>query len=242
MTMILEISTVELLVFYKNQLGDVFVNALDLHKTLMIEEKFSIWIKRKIALKGFFPGVDFLTKQSKNDGHSSTEYLLSIHAATITAKASFDSNETSINVLEYLNGVESRFGLEKSPSSPAEVLVMFAKQLVEQEKSINEVKLDIRELKQQGYIWDNLDTNGDQQQQFQKVNRYAAVTGIPFSLAWKEFKKAFNIAFKTNLTLRIRNYRLKHGLKKLSTPQYLYLENYIADGLRVADAMLKKVS
>ncbi|MBT2755893.1 antA/AntB antirepressor family protein [Mesobacillus foraminis] len=238
-----EILTVELLVIYQNQAGAIFVNARDLHKTLMIKQKFPRWIKRKIETSGFSKGKDFLTQPSKINGRSSTEYLLTIHAAKSTAKASFESKETSIDMREYLSGVGKRFGLQKSPSSSAELLLVFAKQLVDQEQSLNKANQEIRELQQQRYIWDNLDINGDQQQQLvQKVHRYAALRGIAFPKGWNEFKRAFNIAFKTNLKLRVKNYELKHGLNELTTPQYLSLVNQIADGLRVADAMLKKVS
>lgn len=90
---------------------------------------------------------------------------------------------------------------------------------------------------------DSLDTVGDLQQRLNAmVRRYAQGKGIAFGLAWKEFRVAFNTAYRTNLKSLVNNYEEKHNLKKLTTPQYLSLVDRLPDAIRVADKMLNKES
>ncbi|MFA2739859.1 hypothetical protein AB1I70_28615 [Bacillus mobilis] len=90
---------------------------------------------------------------------------------------------------------------------------------------------------------DRIDTVGDLQQRLNKmIRRYAHQERMPISNAWKAFTEAFNTAYKTNLKLRITNYKEKHGLKDLTRPQYLSMTNQLEDAVRVADKLLNKGS
>ena len=88
---------------------------------------------------------------------------------------------------------------------------------------------------------DKVDTIGDLQQRLNAmIRRFAQQEGIAFGLAWKEFRNAYNTAYRTNLKAKINNYKEKHGLKSLTMPQYLSLTDSLKDAVRVADKMLNK--
>ena len=90
---------------------------------------------------------------------------------------------------------------------------------------------------------DAIDTIGDLQQRLNAmVRRYAQQEGLSFSGAWKNFRQSYNVAFRTNITMLVENYKMKHGLGKITVPQYLSLSNKLEDAIRVADKLLNRAS
>lgn len=73
------------------------------------------------------------------------------------------------------------------------------------------------------------------------VRKYAYDNGLLYPQAWKTFRKSFNTAYGTNIELRKINYQEKHGIKRLTYPEYMERVGLIEDALRVADKMLNRV-
>jgi len=73
------------------------------------------------------------------------------------------------------------------------------------------------------------------------VRKYAYNNGLLYPQAWKTFRKSFNTAYGTNIELRKKNYQEKHGIKRLTYPEYMERIGLIEDALRVADKMLNRV-
>lgn len=72
------------------------------------------------------------------------------------------------------------------------------------------------------------------------VRKYAYDNGILYPQAWKDFRRNFNTAYRTNIELKKKNYQKKHGIKKLTYPEYMERVGLIEDALRVADKMLNQ--
>ncbi len=88
---------------------------------------------------------------------------------------------------------------------------------------------------------DKIDTLGDLQQRLNAmVRKYAHQEGLTFSKAWNDFIQAFNTAYRTNLNLLKNNYQMKHGIRKLTTPEFLSKVDRLEDAIRVADKMLNR--
>lgn len=93
---------------------------------------------------------------------------------------------------------------------------------------------------------DNVDctnVDGNARDRFNRMIRlYATRQGIYFNKAYREFIQRFNIAFRTNLELRMTNFCKTHGLKQITLPDYLERVGQIEDAIRVADKMLNRQS
>lgn len=134
---------------------------------------------------------------------------------------------------------EMKAEIESKPQSQAEMLLMYAQQFVKQEQEIKQIKSDNETIKHRLDNIDSLDTIGDLQQRLNgMVRRYAQQEGLAFGVAWRDFRQAFNTAYRTNLKNRMNHYKEKHGLKSLTMPQYLSLTDNLEDAIRVADKML----
>lgn len=132
------------------------------------------------------------------------------------------------------------FKMDK-PKSAAEMLLNQAELMVEYEKRINNLESQTAAAHHRIDNFDKIDTIGDLQQRLNKmIKLYAANSGITFQQAWRNFKGAFNTAYRTNITMLIENYKLKHGFKNLSTPEWLSKVNRLDDGIRVADKLLNQ--
>ena len=71
------------------------------------------------------------------------------------------------------------------------------------------------------------------------VRAYVVKKGIGYAEGWKDFKKAYNRAFRTCLGALITNYTKKNNLKSKPTiPRFLERTNRLDEGLRVAQMML----
>ena len=75
------------------------------------------------------------------------------------------------------------------------------------------------------------------------VRAYVVKKGISYSEGWKNFKKAYNHAFRTCLGALLTNYANKNNLKSKPTiPRFLERTNRLDDGLRVAEKMLNELT
>lgn len=114
----------------------------------------------------------------------------------------------------------------------------------ETEKLKSQREIDSKELETVQHRLDNFDlvnVDGDPQQRLNSmIRKYAADKGIRFDLAWKEFRQAYDTAYRTNLTSLRNNYKERHGLRELTVPQYLSLTNSLEDAVRIADKMLNR--
>lgn len=87
---------------------------------------------------------------------------------------------------------------------------------------------------------DNVDTIGDTRQRLVRtVQKYAERNGLTYSQGWKDFRQAFNTAFRTNLTARRKYYMESRNIKVMTVPEYLEATNQLPDALRVANKMLQ---
>lgn len=129
-----------------------------------------------------------------------------------------------------------------APKTSAEILLETVQQLVENERRTIQLENEMRTMQRRMDLIDQVDINGDEQQQLNKlIRKYAQENGLTFAKGWRDFTDRFNTAYDTNLALRMRNYQEKHGLSGLTRPQYLSLVGQLPDALRVVDKMLNPV-
>ena len=75
------------------------------------------------------------------------------------------------------------------------------------------------------------------------VRAYVVKNGISYAEGWKNFKKAYNHAFRTCLGALLTNYTKKNNLRSKPTiPRFLEKTNRLDDGLRVAEKMLNELT
>lgn len=110
------------------------------------------------------------------------------------------------------------------------------------------MELKQKELEQKTQVLEhrvnNLDTTNIDGTPRQRLNamvkKYAYDNGILYKQAWKDFRRHFNTAYRTNIELKKSNYMESNGIKNLSYPAYMERVGVIEDALRVADKMLNK--
>jgi len=148
----------------------------------------------------------------------------------------------AIEVIPTIRKTGSYGGLDTSQLSPElQIMNNMVKSLAKQEMESREIKQEQKTIKHRLDNMDSLDTIGDLQQRLNAmVRRYAQDSGISFGNAWRDFRNAFNVAYRTNLKLLMNNYKSKHNLKSLTMPNYLSLVDRLPDAIRVADKMLNK--
>ncbi|MED1476841.1 antA/AntB antirepressor family protein [Bacillus pseudomycoides] len=231
----------EMLPVYQNENGEKFVNARELHEQLMSKQKFADWIKKRIENYAFTEDEDFFVSLGKSSGgRPSTEFILTMDTAKEIAMV--ENNEMGRAIRKYFIEVEKRFRQQQA-KSPAELIYMLAQQNMESERRMSQLQQQVSTVQHRLDNIDRIDTIGDLQQRLNKmIRRYAHQERMPISNAWKAFTEAFNTAYKTNLKLKITNYKEKHGLKDLTRPQYLSMTNQLEDAVRVTDKLLNKGS
>lgn len=231
----------EMLPVYQNENGEKFVNARELHDQLMSKQKFADWIKKRIENYAFMENEDFFISLGKSTGgRPTTEFILTMDTAKEISMV--ENNEMGRAIRKYFIEVEKRFRQQQA-KSPAELIYMLAQQNMENEKRMSQLLQQVTTVQHRINSLDTIDTEGDQQQRLNKmIQRLAWSEGVNFQEAWKMFRNAFNTAYRTNLKAKINNYKEKHGLTKLTTPQYLSLTNQLSDAVRVADKLLNKGS
>nr|WP_172418826.1 antA/AntB antirepressor family protein [Geobacillus subterraneus] len=223
---------------YESVSGEKIVDARELHGKLMIATRFNDWISRMIDNYGFIENEDFYSYLSKtSSGRPSKEYWLTLDTAKEIAMV--QNNEMGRVVRKYFIEVEKRYR-QQQPKTTAEMLLMYAQQMVEQERRVKQIEEQVTIVQHRLDNIDRIDTIGDLRQRLNRmIQRYAHQNGIPFSHAWKDFVQAFNTAYKTNLELRRQNYINKTG-KDVSRPQFLEDMGLLEDAVRVADKMLNR--
>jgi phage anti-repressor protein len=226
----------EILPVYENEFGEKFVDARELHRVLLVGKDFTTWIKDRIDKYGFIEGEDFSPILVKTpNGRPRTEYILTLDTAKEIAMV--QNNEMGRAVRKYFIEVEKRFR-QQQPKTQAEMLLMYAQQMVEQERKVRQLEQQVNNVQHRLDNIDRIDTIGDLRQRLNKmIQRYAHQNGIPFNFAWKDFVQAFNTAYRTNLELRRQNYINKVG-KDISRPQFLEEMGLLEDAIRVADKLL----
>ncbi len=132
-------------------------------------------------------------------------------------------------------------GMYAAPMALEDLIIM-------QAKSVKELKARVSQIEERTIAahhridnMDALDTIGDPQQRLNAmIRRYAQQEGLSFSRAWKDFRQAYNTAYRTNITMLVENYRMKTDRKKLTVPEYLAATGKLEDGIRVADKLLNQ--
>ncbi len=133
------------------------------------------------------------------------------------------------------------------PISPTEALLQSVQILAQQEREIQQIKLQATQAIQQLSVLgervsnlDSVDLIGDLQQRLNAmIRKYARDNGVAYNVAWSEFTKAYNTAYRANLTALKTNYEERHG-RSVTRPQFLAAVGKLEDALRVADKMLNK--
>lgn len=231
----------EMLPVYQNENGEKFVNARELHEQMLVKKDFTTWVKERVKNYGFAENEDYyltLTKIGERQNVTKHEYWLTLDTGKEFAMV--QNNEAGRAIRKYFIEVEKR---SKQPRTQAELIYMLAQQNVANEKRMIQLEQQVSTVNHRLDNIDRIDTVGDLQQRLNKmIRRYAHQERMPISNAWKAFTEAFNTAYKTNLKLKITNYKEKHGLKDLTRPQYLSMTNQLEDAVRVADKLLNKGS
>ncbi|MCJ0932962.1 antA/AntB antirepressor family protein [Virgibacillus halodenitrificans] len=230
----------DMLLVYENQSGEKLVNARELHNQLLVTTPFHKWIERRIENYGFIEGEDFWTFLSEsNGGRPSKQFLFSLDTGKEIAMV--ENNEQGRSIRKYFIQVEKQHRQQSQPKTIEDIIILQAQSVKELKQEVTRQKEELTSVKHRIDNFDSLDTVGDLQQRLNKmVQKYAAQNGISFPNAWRDFRKSFNTAYRTNLKMLVQNYALKHSLKSLSAPQYLSLVNRLEDGIRVADKMLNQ--
>jgi phage anti-repressor protein len=193
---------------------------------------------------GFVEGVDFCSKMSESTGgRPAVNHELTIDMAKEISM--IQRNERGKQARLYFIECEKR--LKGKPMTQLEILAQNVKLLQEQERRLSIMELDIEDVKETQRIQNSrLDTfNGvciegtKRQKLVYMITAYTTKNGLAFNEGWRHFKDAYNKAFHTNITLSIKYYTEKMGLKKKPTlPEFLEIKGLLDDALRIADKML----
>lgn len=201
----------------------------------------------QVLLNAKMRSADFFITDSYKDasGKENRCYLLTRKGCDMVANKLTGEKGvlfTAAYVTQFEN-MEEQIKKQQQPNSPLQALQMAINQMVLQEQKMIQLEQQVTTVQHRINNLDTIDTEGDQQQKLNKmIQRLAWDEGVNFSEAWKMFRNAFNTAYRTNLKTKVNNYKEKHGLKKLTTPQYLSLTNQLSDAVRVADKLLNKGS
>ncbi|UYL93787.1 Rha family transcriptional regulator [Geobacillus phage vB_GthS_NIIg9.7] len=190
------------------------------------------FVKRNFALSSYRAG----TREYK-------KYLLTEEAFTLVAFAYVtpEAMKMKVRFIEEFKRMKEALQKQLQPKTQAEMLLMYAQQLVEQERRMKQIEEQVEVVKHRLDNIDNINTIGDPQQRLNAMIRlYALQNGLYFSKAWADFRDAFNTAYRTNLTLRMNNYKRTTGKRKITMPEYLSEVGQLEDAIRVADKLLNR--
>ena len=127
------------------------------------------------------------------------------------------------------------------PTTTIEILQLAVNQMAEQEKRLATIEDKLTVANHRINSLDATNIDGTPRQRLEKMMRkYAFQNGILFAQAWKDFDQAFNMAYRTNITLCRRNHEMRIG-QKVSRPEFLEKTGLIEDAIRVADKMLNRL-
>ena len=142
-------------------------------------------------------------------------------------------------------------GSYSKPMSELEILQRSINQLVEQERKLKAIetqqgeqvkRLDIIDSRLE--VLNGVHIEGTGRDRLNAMVRaYVVKKGISYAEGWKNFKKAYNHAFRTCLGALLTNYTKKNNLRSKPTiPRFLEKTNRLDDGLRVAEKMLSELT
>ena len=142
-------------------------------------------------------------------------------------------------------------GSYSKPMSELEILQHSINQLVEQERKLKALeaqqgeqvkRLDIIDSRLE--VLNGVHIEGTGRDRLNAMIRaYVVKKGISYAEGWKNFKKAYNHAFRTCLGALLTNYANKNNLKSKPTiPRFLERTNRLDEGLRVAEKMLNELT
>ena len=142
-------------------------------------------------------------------------------------------------------------GSYSKPMSELEILQRSINQLVEQERKLKALeaqqgeqvkRLDIIDSRLE--VLNGVHIEGTGRDRLNAMVRaYVVKKGISYAEGWKNFKKAYNHAFRTCLGALLTNYTKKNNLRSKPTiPRFLEKTNRLDDGLRVAEKMLNELT
>ena len=142
-------------------------------------------------------------------------------------------------------------GSYSKPMSELEILQHSINQLVEQERKLKAIeaqqgeqvkRLDIIDSRLE--VLNGVHIEGTGRDRLNAMVRaYVVKKGISYAEGWKNFKKAYNYAFRTRLGVLLTNYANKNNLKSKPTiPRFLERTNRLDEGLRVAEKMLNELT
>ena len=142
-------------------------------------------------------------------------------------------------------------GSYSKPMSELEILQHSINQLVEQERKLKAIeaqqgeqvkRLDIIDSRLE--VLNGVHIEGTGRDRLNAMIRaYVVKKGISYAEGWKNFKKAYNHAFRTCLGALLTNYANKNNLKSKPTiPRFLERTNRLDEGLRVAEKMLNELT
>jgi len=186
-----------------------------------------------------FEEMFFETTEPDSYGRERKIYLMNRDGFTLLAMGFTGKRamEFKLKYIEAFNEMERQL----QPQSIEDLIIMQAQSVKEIREKVERQDKQLETVNHRLDNIDKVDTIGDLQQRLNKmVQRFAQQEGIGFGQGWREFRQAYNTAYRTNLTARMNNYKEKHGLKTLTMPQYLSLTDNLKDAIRVADKMLNK--
>ena len=142
-------------------------------------------------------------------------------------------------------------GSYNKPMSELEILQCSINQLIEQERKMKALeaqqgeqvkRLDIIDSRLE--VLNGVHIEGTGRDRLNAMVRaYVVKKGISYAEGWKNFKKAYNHAFRTCLGALLTNYTKKNNLRSKPTiPRFLEKTNRLDDGLRVAEKMLNELT
>lgn len=186
-----------------------------------------------------FNEMFFETSEPDSYGRERKVYLMNRDGFTLLAMGFTGKRamEFKLKYIEAFNEMERQL----RPQSIEDLIIMQAQSMKEIREKVEQQDKQLETVNHRLDNIDKVDTIGDLQQRLNAmVRRFAQQEGVAFGVAWKEFRNAYNTAYRTNLKAKINNYKEKHGLKSLTMPQFLSLTNSLQDAIRVADKMLNR--
>jgi len=194
-------------------------------------------------------GIDFSSLKFERceykaaNGQIYTKFLLNFDAFMLVTMGYTTQRAMLVKVryINEFNRMKEALQKQLQPKTQAEMLLMYAQQLVEQERRMKQIEEQVEVVKHRLDNIDNINTIGDPQQRLNAMIRlYALQNGLSFPKAWADFRDAFNTAYRTNLTLRMNNYKRTTGKRKITMPEYLSEVGQLEDAIRVADKLLNR--
>lgn len=175
----------------------------------------------------------------------STFYLWTEKGAWLHAKSL--GTDDAWEAYEMLVDDYYRMKSQQKPISIEDMIILQAQSVKELKSKVEEIDVRSEYAAEQAQLahqrinmLDAIDPDGTPRQQLIKlINRYAEKNGLLYAAAWSQFKQAFNTAYSTNLKALANNYKTRHGISKLTIPEYLEKAGSIDDALRVARKMLQ---